>query len=232
MYIIIFLIICFSSLFFLMSDFFNVEKIQVVGSSYYNEEEVIGMSKAKMDVNMFFEFNRSEIRENLISDPYFVDISFKYSFPSTVIIDVVERKEVAAMPYGDSYFIVDKDGIYLRKTDVLPTLPIISNVVYLKLTPGEVIECEDQTSLLKSLEFIQIMKDGGYYAKKIIFSPVFIECYILDSLVCRGTPEQLTISSENGAINKVIDDLFDKGIKTGTITVGDDMYISYSPDLP
>ncbi len=220
-----------SAFFFLRSDFFNVEKIEVVGSSYYTEEEVIGMSQAKVDTNIFFELNRSEIKDNLLKDPYFTGIKFKYRLPSTVIIDVSERKEVAAMPYGDSYIVVDSEGIYLRKTEVEPILPLISNVVFLKLDLGETIECEDQTSLIKSLEFIEVMKSGGYYAKEIVFSPVYIECYILDGLVCRGTPEQLTISSQNGTINKVINDLFNKGIKTGTITVGDDMYISYSPDI-
>ena len=57
----------------------------------------------------------------------------------------------------------------------------------------------------------------------------YIKAYIYDTLVVKGTARQLKNVLESGDLQKVVNKLYQSDIKRGTINLGDQNYISFSP---
>lgn len=216
---------------FLSSSVFAVKTIQVEGNQYYADDEVINMAGARTGVNLFLEAKSSEIRDRLLDDPYFVDVKVRRKLPGTLIIEVEERLQIAAITYGDAYIVIDEEGVMLRKTSVDPKLTLLTGLTVSKLKTGEKVEAEESATLDSTLQMLTAMKDGDFFFKKIDVSQVIIKAYIYDTLVVKGTPKQMMKSIESGNLQKVVNKLIKSDIKRGTINLGDHNYVPFSPDF-
>lgn len=213
----------------LLSPLFNIEKIKVNGNSYYSDEEVINIANATKGHNIFINSGASSIKERLGEDPYFSDVNVDIKLPSTLVINVTERKQVAAFIYGNQYVVIDVDGRVLRKTDVDPKVTLLKGLTLSKIKVGEKIKAEQKETLKNTLTMISTMKKGNLYFKRIDVSRVIIKAYIYDMLLVKGTPKQMKKAIDSGDLQKVVSKLFDSGYKRGTISLGDHNYISFSP---
>ncbi|MEG2626602.1 MAG: FtsQ-type POTRA domain-containing protein [Anaerovoracaceae bacterium] len=227
----VFIVVCVGLGFFVSSSFFDVTEIKVENNHYYKSEEIINMANAKVGGNIFWEVNKSEIIGRLEGNPYFEKVQVKRKFPNVLIIDVAERAQVAAIVYGDKYVVIDTNGVVLRKTDVEPKLTLLKGLTISKLVEGQPVEAEEKVALGNTLKMLTAMENGNLYFKKIEISKVLIKAYIYDMLICKGTPKQVLMSIENGDLQKVLNKLFKSETKRGTITLGSDNYVSFSPDL-
>ena len=88
-------------IYIMSTPFFDIKTIRVKGNHYYSEKQVITLSDAKTGVNIFWDAGDSKIRNRLEKDPYFEDVSIRRRLPSTLLIKVEERKQIAAVEYGD-----------------------------------------------------------------------------------------------------------------------------------
>ena len=52
-----------------------------------------------------------------------------------------------------------------------------------------------------------------------------------DTLLVKGSPRQLKNVIDNGDLQKVVSKLFRGGIRRGTLSVGEENYISFSPEV-
>ncbi len=222
--------LCIALYLFLSSDYFTVKKITVQGSKYYTQEEVTALAGAKEGGNLFFDENIKKMKKRLEKDPYFESVKFKRIIPDALVIQVTERPQTAAIIYGDQYVVIDGTGLVLRKTDIDPEITALTGLTISKLHLGEKVEAEESESLKTTLEMISIMKKGDLFFKKIDVSKVIIKAYIYDNLIVKGTPKQIMESIENGYLQKVVSDLFENGINRGTINMGGDDYMSFSPE--
>ena len=226
----ILLALCAGLYFFANSEFFDVQEIQIEHNTYYTNQQIISISKAKVGENLF-KANVRNMKKNLLSDPYIKSVSIKKRLPHTLVITVEERKEAAAIQYGDTYVLIDADGMVLRKTDTEPELTILEGLTIKSIEPGTPLEVEESYVLTDTLQMLQSMEDNDLYFKKIDISRVMIKAYIYDYLVCQGTPENLLASMENGDLQAVLYDLYTKDTQRGVISVGNDSYISFSPAI-
>lgn len=151
--------------------------------------------------------------------------------PGTLIIEVEERLQIAAITYGDAYIVIDEEGVMLRKTSVDPKLTLLTGLTVSKLKTGEKVEAEESATLDSTLQMLTAMKDGDFFFKKIDVSQVIIKAYIYDTLVVKGTPKQMMKSIESGNLQKVVNKLIKSDIKRGTINLGDHNYVPFSPDF-
>ena len=76
---------------------------------------MINLADATLGVNLFWGAGDSQIKANLGKNPYFSDVKVKRKLPSTLIIELKERAQIAAIVYGDKYVVIDKEGTVLRK---------------------------------------------------------------------------------------------------------------------
>ena len=141
-----------------------------------------------------------------------------------------ERRQTAAIVYGDEYIVIDEQGIVLRKSDVDPKVTLLTGLTVSKMKPGEKIEVEESAIL-------QHFTDAaGHDRRRYLFQEdrcfkTIIRAYIYDTLLVKGTPRQMKDSIENGNLQKVVNNLFKNDTTRGTISLGNGKYMSFSPEF-
>lgn len=229
--LLIFLLLCGAVFALMNSGYFSVKKIVVEGNLYYTDEEVIGISKAKMGTNLFFHAGIKNLKKNLLQDPYFVSVQTKRKLPSTLVIQVKERRQTAAVVYGEDFIVIDREGMVLRKTKVDPEIPLLTGLTISRMDAGKKIAVQEQEALKHTLDMLDVMKDGDVYFRSVEVGKVALHCYIYDNLLVKGSPQEIKKAIKDGTLQKVITNLFSRGISRGTIKPGGDEIFSFSPQI-
>ncbi len=216
---------------FSFSDFFMVKKVVAEGNYYYSDEEIMNMAGAQLGVNLLWDVDASEMEGSLSGNPYFVEVNVRRKLPNTLYFDVNERKQVAAIVYGEKYVVIDKNGTVLRKTSIDPKVTLLTGLTISKLSVGETVEAEESATLETTLMMLHTMEDGDIFFKKIDVSKVVIKAYIYDTLIVKGTPKQMTKAIEGGDLQKVVNNLLKHDTVRGTINLGNHNYMSFSPEF-
>lgn len=227
----VFLIICGIAVFMLKAPFFNVTNFQVEGNNYYSEEEILVMGNCRTGGNIFIGTDTGDIKSRLEKDAYMASVKVKRVLPDTIRIELKERKQTAAIVYGEKYVVVDGEGTVLRKTGVMPQITVLKGLTISKLSVGEKVETEEKVLLRQTLQMLGIMEKSNMYFKTIELSEGEIRARILDSLICRGTPENIMQAMENNNLQLVVQELFDRKIERGTIYISGDRTVSFSPKI-
>lgn len=212
--------------FFFTSSLFDIQKIAVENNHYYTVEQVISLAGAKTGENLF-EVSLKDMKKKLLADPYIKNVKLKRKLPAQVAIIVEERKEDAAIPYGNRYIIIDGEGMVLRKSEVEPALTLLLGMTVKNMEPGTPLEVEENSALTDTLKLLREVKKHELYFKKIDISSIVIKAYIYDQLICEGTPENILNNLDS--LQEVLYDLYAKGIERGVIKMGSDEYFSFSP---
>ncbi|MGN1383213.1 MAG: cell division protein FtsQ/DivIB, partial [Eubacterium sp.] len=139
---------------FLLSPVFNIKTIEVQGNHYYSDSEVINIADAQKGVSLFALKGYSQMKDKLLANPYFTDVKFRCHLPSTLIIRVKERKQVAAIKYGDQYIVIDGEGRVLRITSVNPEITILKGLKLSRITLGKKVRAEQSGTLQYMLDMI------------------------------------------------------------------------------
>lgn len=216
---------------FLRSSYFDIKDIKVEGASYYSSSEIVSMSGAETGRNLIFDSGKNEIKDTLEANPYFKSVNVRRKIPSTLVIEVDERVQTAAVVFGDSYIVIDDEGIVLRKANTDPRITLLTGLTISKMDIGENLDAEEKETLQMTLRMLNTMTDGDIYFKLIDVSTVVIKAHIYDNLVVKGTPSEITDAIENGELQKVVAKLFEDGVSRGTIKMGGSSYISFTPEL-
>lgn len=220
-----------ASVLFSMSNFFTIEEYVVEGNSYYSDEEILAMGNCEKGPNIFWDKKISDIKERLSNDTYMESVDIDIKLPGTVVINLVERKQIAAVVYGEEYVVIDSNGTALRKTSVQPKITVVKGLTLSKLNMGEAIEAEEKVRLKQTLELLNTAEKNNMFFKKIRVSKSQINAYVFDSLVCKGKSADMMEAIEKGELQNVIQTLMDKDIERGTINVSGDGYITFSPEI-
>jgi cell division protein FtsQ len=216
---------------FSFTDFFVIDGIEVEGNSYYTDEEIISMAHATPGSNIIYNPGKKEIVDYLEANTYIKSAKVKRKFPSTLVICVSERKQSLAVAYDDEYLILDNEGVFLRKTATDPKITIVTGLKVKTLELGEKITVKKERLLSDALELVNTMSEQDLYFKRIEMDDVYISAYIYEALVCKGTVEQLNEGMSSGRLHTILETLFEKGIKRGTIVFSEDGYASYQPSI-
>lgn len=227
----VFLLICGAAVFLLKAPFFDVKAFEVEGNSYYTEDEILVMGNCKTGGNIFIGTDVRDIRSRLEKDAYMASVKVRRALPDTIRIELEERRQVAAIVYGEKYVVVDGEGTVLRKTGVMPEITVLKGLTISKLSVGEKIETEEKVLLRQTLQMLTVMEKNNMYFKTIELSEGEIRAHILDSLICQGTPENIMQAMEKDSLQLVVQELFDRKIERGTIKISGDRTVSFTPKI-
>ncbi len=214
--------------FFAKSDFFTVTKIEVTGNRYYTKAQVIELSGLKTGYNLF-ETKTKDAKDALLGDPYIKLADIRKIPKGTIRINIEERLEYAAVPYGEEYILIDEDGMVLRLTDTEPVLPLLLGMTIQEMAPGSPLKVEQAYLLTDTLSMISIMEENDLYFKQINFSTVIVRAYIYDNYYCEGTPAN--IIENMPAIRQLVAEHYKQNITRGVIKVGKGNYLAFSPQI-
>ena len=143
----IFLLLCGLIVFLLKSPLFDVKEFTVEGNSYYTDDEILVMGNCKTGGNIFIGTDVRDIKSRLEKDAYMASVKVKRILPDTIKIQLDERRQVAAIVYGEKYVVVDGSGTVLRKTGVMPEITVLKGLTISKLSVGEKVEAEEKVLL-------------------------------------------------------------------------------------
>ena len=219
---------------FMKSDYFMVKKISIEGNHKYSDSYILTKTEIKKGMNSIFDVDASDGEEALLSNPYFAEASIERDLPDKVVIRVQERKNAAKVKVNNRYYIIDKDGIVLRKTKRLLKVTLLMGVKAVKTERGDVITAKDaknQKLLDRNLELLEIIREGDLYFKKIDLTDKILKLYVKNKLYVKGEWDDIIHTIENGNLRKVIYDLKKNHVEKGTITVLKNDYISFGKKL-
>ncbi|NLT12129.1 MAG: FtsQ-type POTRA domain-containing protein [Clostridiaceae bacterium] len=129
---------------------FYVKKIIVSGTRELSEEEIINSMGIEMTDHLlsniggdFFQIVglrygniEEELRESF---PYIESVKIRFSLPSTVKVEVIERQKIGYIDLPDGYAVIDKNGtvVELQTTDELPDVPMMLGLPINSVRLGE-----------------------------------------------------------------------------------------------
>ena len=111
---------------FMLSPLFKIENIQVNGISKITSSEAIGLSEIHEGENLFL-INKNSIINKLKQNPYIEDVTIKKSLPSTIIIEITERKATYCLKYAEQYVYINNQGYFLETASQTGNLPEIKS---------------------------------------------------------------------------------------------------------
>ncbi|MDW7675709.1 MAG: cell division protein FtsQ/DivIB, partial [Bacillota bacterium] len=125
-YTIIILLSIISIYFFLQSPFFAVDKIYVAGTQRLTVNEVLSLAQVQPGENIL-KLKSQRIKELLMTHPWIREAEINITLPSTVTINVIERRAEAVLIIESNYYVVDDEGIVMRQIQnlaeiLLPTI--------------------------------------------------------------------------------------------------------------
>lgn len=97
----------------LESSFFEVKKITVIGNSQLTEQEIIQLSCFSKGDNIF-KIDTEDAIKNIELAPLVKGVRIKRKLPSTIEINIDERRAAGLLATGGGFLVVDDEGIYLR----------------------------------------------------------------------------------------------------------------------
>lgn len=212
------------------SSYFNIDEIQVRGNSYYTDEQIISMSGAQTGVNTF-SAGLGNMEKLLCDDSYIASATIKRKLPDVIEITVRERTETAAVYYEKNYYVVDGSGYILKVTAERPDVTRVLGLTVRNGEEGEALEVKESRMLTSTLDMLAEAMKGTVSFKKIKVSSTVLRAYIYNHLIVRGTAADISECIESGKLEAVLYDLYEKGIKNGMISVGDDQYCVFSPKI-
>ena len=216
---------------FSLSSFFTEDTIDVQGNKYFTDEEISNMAHASTGQNIIYKLNKGNMLNYLEKNPYIEEARVYRKLPSTIVINVKERIQIAALTYGDQFLIIDNKGTLLRITKTKPKLTIVTGFKVKKVKLGEPVEVNSPDLFKELLSLLKSMEAGDVYFTKINITELFITANVYDSLVVKSKYKDLKDNIDKGRLHKVLDELFKRNIKRGTITISSDGYASFTPEL-
>ncbi|MFZ7120420.1 MAG: cell division protein FtsQ/DivIB [Eubacteriaceae bacterium] len=125
--VVMFLLVVITIYFLTLTDFFNIEEIQVIDNNRITNDEIILKSGLNSTDNIFM-FNKKEVLQSIEKIPYIQEASLIRIFPDKVKIYIKERQALCIFYYQNKYVYIDSDEIILEYIDDLNeiNIPIIT----------------------------------------------------------------------------------------------------------
>jgi len=155
-----------------LSPLFNISSIEVIGNGHYEERDIVeasgivaGSNGFKTIGNSFINFftlrygNAEERILKLL--PYIKDVEARFIIPSTVRINVSERKPMAAVPYLGTNLIIDDEG-YVLDTVVNSDsgLPAVKGLKFEDFELGQALKVDNRKSLDQVIKLMKAIYDS------------------------------------------------------------------------
>lgn len=146
-------------LFVFKTNFFDIKNIEITGNKKLSNDQIIKASICMKGKNIF-KINKNYCEESIKKLAYVKNVKITRKLPSTINVEIVEREEVAIIPYIGAFIYIDEEGYVLkieeRKGDV--KLPQIFGLKLSNLQVGDCIF--DNVERSGNLDFLILGKDA------------------------------------------------------------------------
>ena len=218
---------------FVMSVFFRVSDIQVVGNSHYSDEEIIRAIDIEEGDNLFFFDRFAALSRVFAKLPYVDEVTVERSLPNRVIITVTESQALAYIVLGEEKWTIDHNCKVLGKAndDELRGLIPIEGISPGTLMIGETLETADKDEKIVGYiaEVLDQLEARGMYDEvgRVDFSdPKHVEFTYQDKFTVR-IGDASRVEHKFGMLVSVLSQLMEGDV--GIINVEDGNTARFSP---
>ena len=92
---------------------FQVESIEIKGNHLFSADEVISLSGIQKGDNLF-AVSAEKVKSSLAAQPFLSLVSLQRRWPSTIVLNVSERKAMVAVSFDQKYILIAEDGTALK----------------------------------------------------------------------------------------------------------------------
>ncbi len=213
----------------LKSSIFSVTEIRVEGNRYFTPSQVIDLSGVETGKNLIFEVKSRAAVKNLLTSPYVRNAKITKKLPGTVLIELEEREEYAAVASGGSYIVIDPEGTVLRTADEEPKITVLEGIEVASAEEGKPLKAQQSYMLTGTLKILEETGKIDFYFKKIYFSSAVVKAYIYDHYYCEGTPDGILANLPD--IKKLAEEHYKQGINKGVIKMGNGGELFFDPRI-
>jgi len=134
------------------TNLFTVEHIKISGLEYLDEEAVRHLAQVELDKPLY-DIQLERVANSFLKNKYVRAVSVSRNIPSTLLIDIEERRPVMFM-LDNTLYMVDETGIILQKLSTIPAggLPVATGLSVHELL-------KDRTPLYRALQIIKAIKE-------------------------------------------------------------------------
>ncbi len=149
-------------IYFLLSPFFNVTEINVVGNERITKEEIISLSNINLNENTF-KIQGNKVQQNIKQNAYIEKVSVKRKLPNKIEIVVEERKPTFMLSFANAYIYLNNQGYMLEVSKTAINIPIITGFLTKEedLHVGNRLCSEDLQRLGQALQIMKSAKSNG-----------------------------------------------------------------------
>lgn len=128
--------------------YFNITSITVRGNKNVTSKEIVELSHIYNNNNIFY-INAQKSREDILSNPYILDVKISRKLPSQININVTERKAIFYGMKNDKFLVFGGDGIALEERNNIDGMKLIrlDGFDYSKSSIGTSLQCDDKRKI-------------------------------------------------------------------------------------
>lgn len=148
----------------MLSVFFKINTITIKGDKVYADKQIIEQCGIDVGDNLF-RVNEEKLNEKLPELlPYVEKVTLERKLPDTLIVNITATREIAALPNGTGFALVDYSGKILDKNASMlrEGVAMVSGIAPKDLTEGKIITLKNQKL---TDDFITLL--GGIKESKI-----------------------------------------------------------------
>ncbi len=147
--------------------YFSIGEVKVNGIDGLSQEQVIKICNLDKSHNIF-AFNTFKAEKALKENPYVKDVSFKKSYPHTLVINIEEYKVRGYIPYMNSYLYIDGEGRVLdSRGDMTKQLPIVTGLDFDGFKVGQVLDTDNPQAYVAVKEMAGLFSSYDMLGKVI-----------------------------------------------------------------
>ncbi|HAG07227.1 MAG TPA: hypothetical protein DCL13_03545 [Peptococcaceae bacterium] len=197
---------------FLRSAFFNIDTVEVVGTTRLSEQEVKKVAQIEYGTSIF-KINTGEVEARLRRLTLVKDASVVRKLPRTVLINIEERRPRVLLFQDNAFWEVDEEGVLLERVSIEKSdLPLATGV-----RPGDavwpaVMRVANALDSLGGVRFAEI--HGGRDGK--------ITAYTVDGVEIRlGTASEEELGAQVAILDDVLKAAREQGGKVIYVDLSD-----------
>jgi hypothetical protein len=149
---------------------FKVTQVNLKGNKYLDAKTVLSLTG--VDQQNFFTLDENAVTQKLKTLTYISEVHVSKQFPNQITVDVSERTWKANWKIGNSFYMVDKDGVVLEAFTKLPdlaaALPVINSLDNKPLKVGEKV---DSVAVISADPIYQKFSGAGYQIASLDYTP-------------------------------------------------------------
>ena len=138
---------------------FNVKTIEIRGNEIVSKDSIIDLCGIDINSNLY-GLNKNHIISLIKSNAYIENVSIDRKLPSTVIIDVEERKPLFVIQFEEKFYYIDMHGNILDIQEHFQNLPTVEgfSTDLSKVKTGDKLSQDDSSNLDLVYRILEVAK--------------------------------------------------------------------------